>query len=155
MDFQILSMLDDERFYRRLAEEAKKIKEAEPSFEPVEGDLTHWRGTIMGGGVYKGGIFHVEIKIPREYPFEPPEVKFLTKIWHPNIKEGKVCMDILTKNWTPAETLVSVIESLRAILLFPNPDSPLNREAAREMIENPDEFKRKVKEYIEKYASEW
>ena len=78
-------MLDDERFYRRLAEEAKKIKESEPAFEPVDGDLTHWKGTIMGGGVYKGGIFHVEIRIPREYPFEPPEVKFLTEIWHPNI----------------------------------------------------------------------
>jgi ubiquitin-protein ligase len=47
----------------------------------------HLVGTITGpeGTPYEGGVFDVDILIPREYPFEPPRMKFITRIWHPNI----------------------------------------------------------------------
>ena len=42
---------------------------------------------------FEGGIFYVDITIPQNYPFMPPNLKFDTKIWHPNIcsKTGKIC----------------------------------------------------------------
>lgn len=39
---------------------------------------------------YEGGTFHIEIKVPPDYPFKPPIMKFLTKIWHPNVSSQTV-----------------------------------------------------------------
>ena len=54
------------------------------------------KGTIKGpeGTPYEGGIFQINIDIPRQYPFEPPKMKFDTKIWHPNISSqtGAICL---------------------------------------------------------------
>ena len=56
----------------------------------------HLVGTITGpeGTAYEGGVFDVDILIPKEYPFEPPKMKFNTKIWHPNVSSqtGAICL---------------------------------------------------------------
>jgi ubiquitin-protein ligase len=62
----------------------------------VPGDLRHLKGTIKGpeGTPYEGGLFQVNIEIPKQYPFEPPKMKFDTKIWHPNVSSqtGAICL---------------------------------------------------------------
>ena len=54
------------------------------------------KGTIKGpeGTPYDGGVFTIHIDIPKQYPFEPPKMKFDTKIWHPNISSqtGAICL---------------------------------------------------------------
>jgi len=56
----------------------------------------HLRGKIKGpmGTPYEGGVFEIDIVIPPQYPFEPPKMKFMTKIWHPNISSqtGAICL---------------------------------------------------------------
>lgn len=56
----------------------------------------HLLGTIQGptGTPYEGGVFEITIDIPKQYPFEPPKMKFDTKIWHPNISSqtGAICL---------------------------------------------------------------
>ena len=54
--------------------------------------MTNLRGKFVGppDTPYKGGKYEVEIKIPYEYPFNPPEMRFITKIWHPNISSQTV-----------------------------------------------------------------
>lgn len=147
-------ILDREAFLERLALEAKTIEEEEPSFQPLNGDLTKWRGFILGTSVYDGGVFRIELNVDRSYPFKPPKARFLTPIWHPNItREGRICLGILGKDWSPSINLVGVIEAIRNLLSFPNPHDPLNRVAAKEMRESPKEFKQKVKEYIKRYAT--
>ena len=61
----------------------------------------------------------------------PPKVVFDTKIYHPNIDNlGRICLDILKKNWSPALQIKSVLLSIQSLMSEPNPDDPLNNEAA-------------------------
>jgi len=76
---------------------------------PDEANLMHWRGTLNGpvGTPYEGGIFSIDIRLPPDYPFVPPKMKYETKIWHPNISSetGAICLDILKNEWSPALTV--------------------------------------------------
>lgn len=60
--------------------------------EPHGDDFTQLRGQFFGppDTPYEGGTYHIEIKIPNEYPFRPPIMRFETKIWHPNVSSQTV-----------------------------------------------------------------
>lgn len=146
-------MLSEEEFWPRIAIEANELKKELPTFKPVDGNTLLWRGFIFGAGLYEGGVFVLEIEIPREYPFKPPKVKMLTKVFHANVFDTRICVGVLGVDWTPANNLVDVIESIRFILCNPNPDDPLNSTAANLMKRDPKEYARKVKEYVEKFAT--
>jgi hypothetical protein len=78
-----------------------------------------------------GGIFKLELFLPEEYPMAPPKVRFLTKMFHPNIdKLGRICLDILKDKWSPALQIRTVLLSIQALLSAPNPDDPLANDVA-------------------------
>ncbi|HID04768.1 MAG TPA: ubiquitin-conjugating enzyme E2 [Candidatus Caldiarchaeum subterraneum] len=148
--------LPEQAWYRRLSLEYSLVQEHEPNFNVVDGDLTHYRGVIIGMGYYEGGYFRVEIFLPRSFPYDPPEVVWHTRIWHPNFSDetpARVCDEIVKSKWSPANHVVTVIEALRSLLNEPNPDDPLNALAAAEMKNNPDIFIARVQEYIKKFAT--
>ena len=61
----------------------------------------------------------------------PPQVRFLTKIYHPNIDRlGRICLDILKDKWSPALQIRTVLLSIQALLSAPNPDDPLANDVA-------------------------
>ena len=98
---------------------------------------------------YEGRKFMVAMDFPVEYPMKPPRVKFLTRIYHPNISvEGDVCIDILKQNWTPAFGIEKIMLCLLCILDEPNGNDPLNIEAGRLFVENRAIFNTKAKSYI-------
>lgn len=55
-------------------------------------DLTHLKGSFKGppGTPYEGGNYVIDVKIPNDYPFKPPIMKFDTKLWHPNVSSQTV-----------------------------------------------------------------
>ena len=81
---------------------------------------------------YEETLNNILINIPIEYPNKPPNIKFINKIYHPNIStEGIICLDILKENWKPIYSLRTIMMSIISLLSEPNPESPLNGDAAR------------------------
>jgi len=100
-------------------------------------------------GLYKSAEFKFSVNIPTSYPYDPPKVLCETPIYHPNIDtEGHVCLNILREDWTPVLNLGSVLFGLMTLFLEPNPGDPLNKEAAKLMIEKPAEFEKNVKQAL-------
>lgn len=79
--------------------ECKRDSHSRVEVHVQEGNLSRFEGVIHGpeGTPYEGGTFRIDIQIPNDYPFGPPKMRFLTKIWHPNISSqtGAICLDIL------------------------------------------------------------
>lgn len=71
---------------------------------------------------YKGGMFKIEIRLPGNYPQDPPDVKFATRIWHPQVdrETGKPCVDFLREQWKPTLGLRDVLVMLRQLLGSPS-----------------------------------
>jgi len=96
-------------------------------------------------GYWAGYVYRFSFSIPDMYPHEPPKVKCLDKIYHPNIDlNGNVCLNILRADWKPVLDLNAVIYGLIVLFESPNPDDPLNHEAAKCLRENPTKFKQNV-----------
>eukprot|EP01126_Amoeba_proteus_P029397 TRINITY_DN2899_c0_g2_i6.p1 TRINITY_DN2899_c0_g2~~TRINITY_DN2899_c0_g2_i6.p1 ORF type:complete len:120 (-),score=6.46 TRINITY_DN2899_c0_g2_i6:77-436(-) len=112
---------------RRIAKELKDIVVDPPSScsaGPVGEDITHWNATILGpeDSPFAGGVFFLDIHFPADYPFKPPKIQFVTKVYHPNInRNGSICLDILKEQWSPALTISRVLLSISSLLCDPNP----------------------------------
>ena len=80
----------------------------------------------------KGGTFKLLLEFTEEYPNKPPSVKFLSKIFHPNVyATGKICLDILQNQWSPIYDIAAILTSIQSLLSDPNPTSPANAEASQ------------------------
>ncbi|GAB4818212.1 hypothetical protein N2152v2_005258 [Parachlorella kessleri] len=105
-------------------------------------------------GMYKGGTFLFTFAVPPSYPHDPPKVKCMTKVFHPNLDlEGNICLNILREDWKPVLTITTIVYGLNFLFLAPNPDDPLNKEAAQMMQSNQSQFERYVQMSITRGCS--
>ncbi|CAH6780780.1 Ube2dnl2 [Phodopus roborovskii] len=128
---------------------------AQCSAGPVAENLFHWQATIMGpeDSPYQGGVFFLSIHFPTNYPFKPPKMSFITRIFHPNIsKNGSICLDILSSEWSPALTISNVLLSICSLLCDPNPDNPLVPEIAKIYRSNLTQYNKLAREWTQRYA---
>lgn len=98
-------------------------------------------------GYYKSGSFHFKVEINGNFPMEPPKIKCTDVIYHPNIDlQGNICLNILREDWSPVLNLNSVLIGLNFLFLEPNPNDPLNKDAANVLVKDTHLFAKKVKE---------
>jgi len=150
----------DRRFFRRISRELKDI-ESNPLPNISIGlknpeDLYNWEACIFGaaGTPYHHGIFKVSITLPTEYPYKPPSVRFLTRIFHSNINNsGEICLDLLKHNWSAVHTLQNVMMSLVLLLDDHNPEDPYNTFAANMYRTNPEQYIEQCRIYTLRYAT--
>jgi ubiquitin-protein ligase len=109
----------------------------------------------VGSGLYEGQV-HVlrfDLKYKREseernFPFQPPGARFITHILHANIgTEGGICLDTLNSNWIPVMSILSVYQTILALLDHPENSSPLNYEG---VFKKSNDAHSKVTEYYQK-----
>ncbi|XP_068453838.1 ubiquitin-conjugating enzyme E2 T [Clinocottus analis] len=137
------------------------------STEPPPG-ITCWqteeriddlRAQIVGGTgtPYEGGLFCLEINVPDRYPFEPPKMRFLTPIYHPNIdNSGRICHDALKLPpkgaWKPSLNISTVLTSIQLLMTEPNPDDPLMADISSEFKYNKQLFTEKARKWTQEHA---
>jgi ubiquitin-conjugating enzyme E2 D/E len=144
---------------RRLQREYTEIQNDPPancSAGPVdEHDFFNWEAVIFGpeASPFTGGVFHLNIRFPTDYPFKPPIITFKTRIYHPNINSaGGICLDILKNQWSPALTISKVLLSILSLLTDANPNDPLMPEIADIYRKNRGIYDATAREWTAQYA---
>lgn len=104
-----------------------------PCFRP----LLHTPTPSHTGTPFEGGLFRMKLVLPQDFPSSPPKGFFTTKIWHPNVsKSGEICVNVLKRDWKPDLGLRHVLLVIRCLLIEPYPESALNEEAGKALLED-------------------
>ena len=120
-----------------------------------ENDFFHYYAILLGPilSPYENGIFYLSIHFPTNYPYQPPECRFITPIYHPNIDStGKISQQFLRDEWNPTITIGKFLLMISAFLMEPNPDYPLVSEIGELYKKNRFEYYIKAHEFAVKYA---
>ncbi|VDM25290.1 unnamed protein product [Toxocara canis] len=140
---------------RRLMRDFKKLQEDPPagvSGAPTEDNILMWEAIIFGpqDTPFEDGTFKLTLEFTEEYPNKPPTVKFISKMFHPNVyADGSICLDILQNRWSPTYDVAAILTSIQSLLDEPNPNSPANSLAAQLYQENRREYEKRVQQIVE------
>ncbi|VDP92495.1 unnamed protein product [Echinostoma caproni] len=140
---------------RRLMNDFRKIQLDPPPgvyAVPLDDNILKWHAIILGadGTPFADGIFKLTMEFTENYPNVPPTVRFVSKMFHPNVyADGSICLDILQNMWSSSYNIGAILTSLQSLLGDPNPNSPANASAAELFEEDKREYERRVREIVE------
>ncbi|KAL8716034.1 MAG: hypothetical protein Q9225_006283 [Loekoesia sp. 1 TL-2023] len=126
-----------------------------------EENMFLWEALMAGpeGTPFEGGVYRAELTFPKDYPLNPPSMKFTCDMWHPNVyPSGLVCISILhapgedpnhyekaSERWSPIQSVEKILISVMSMLAEPNDESPANVEAAKMWRERRKEYEERVR----------
>ncbi|KAK4402316.1 Ubiquitin-conjugating enzyme E2 1 [Sesamum angolense] len=60
------------------------------------------------------GTFKLTLQFTEDYPNKPPTVRFVSRMFHPNIYvDGSICLDILQNQWSPIYDVAAILTSIQ------------------------------------------
>ncbi|KAM7283105.1 uncharacterized protein LOC8034341 isoform X2 [Ixodes scapularis] len=142
----------------RLQHELKLLRTDPPDgigAVPLDPLCCHWQAAITGpqDSPYEGGQFLLFVQIPSKYPMKPPIVKFITKIFHPNVsRHGDIGIDSIQHNWSLALTISKVLISIQSLLTDPYCHVCMEPEVGRLYQEDRPGFERTARLWTIRYA---
>ncbi|KAL5340116.1 ubiquitin-conjugating enzyme/RWD-like protein [Aspergillus crustosus] len=149
---------------KRIAKELAELTASPPEGIIVqladESNLYEWKILLDGpeGSPYHKGKFTLKLTLPTEYPFKPPTVSFVTKIYHPNVTnddKGSMCLGMLKADeWKPSSKLVAVLQFARSLLGEPMPDDAVEGRIAEQYRDDKKRYEEVAREWTRKYAEE-
>ncbi|ESQ40417.1 hypothetical protein EUTSA_v10014464mg [Eutrema salsugineum] len=145
---------------KQLAKELKSLDESPPDGIKVvvnDEDFSQICADIEGpvGTPYENGLFRMKLALSHDFPHSPPKGYFMTKIFHPNIaSNGEICVNTLKKDWNPSLGLRHVLSVVRCLLIEPFPESALNEQAGKMLLENYEEYARHARLYTGIHAKQ-
>ena len=143
---------------RYIGKEMRELSE-----RPLEGikvilddkDLTEVMAVIDGPAdtPYFGGRFRIKLSLGKDFPQSPPKGFFLTKIFHPNVSsKGEICVNTLKRDWKADLGIKHVLLTIKCLLIVPNPESALNEEAGKLLLERYDDYCARARLFTEIHA---
>ncbi|XP_020291808.1 uncharacterized protein LOC109858705 [Pseudomyrmex gracilis] len=142
----------------RLRSELKSLRIDPPEgieAMPLDHMCCHWQATITGpvGSPYEGGLFYLHLQVPFSYPMCPPVVRFLTKIFHPNVsRHGDVGIDSIHHNWSLALTIAKVLISVQSLLTDPYCQVCMEPELGDMYVNDREKFEEVARAWTWRYA---
>ena len=126
-----------------------------------EGDrLDQLRAQIQGpeDTPYVGGTFDLTLRLSARYPFEPPQVRFVTPVYHPNVDSGgRICLDTLKMppkgSWVPSLNVLTLLSTIRVLLAEPNADDGLMPDITAQFKRDRGAFDDAARAWTLKHAS--
>ncbi|KAG1332022.1 putative SUMO-conjugating enzyme SCE1 [Cocos nucifera] len=103
---------------------------------------------------WEGGYFPLTLHFSEDYPSKPPKCKFPPGFFHPNVyPSGTVCLSILNEDsgWRPAITVKQILVGIQDLLDQPNPADPAQTDGYHLFIQDPVEYKRRVRQQAKQY----
>ena len=125
-------------------------------------DISEWNVSLLGpkNSSYRGGLYYLRVKFPKDYPESPPEIYFITPIYHLNVnsksKEGVRLGQIYLKSliyWKSEYNMKKIFPEIFVLLLNNNPECGYDSERNKEFQLNRELFEEKAKYFTKKYAS--
>jgi ubiquitin-conjugating enzyme E2 D/E len=101
-------------------------------------------------------MYLLDAEFPYEYPFKPPKITFLTRMFHPNIREDQaIYLRKLCDEWSPTFTIEKVLLSIQLLLTSPDTDVSMirNKEAAQLYLQDRNKYDQHIRLYTQKYAA--
>lgn len=88
---------------------------------PTDNNIMIWNAVIFGphDTPFEDGTFKLTIEFTEEYPNKPPTVRFVSKMFHPNVyADGGICLDILQNRWSPTYDVSAILTSIQVKYFF-------------------------------------
>ncbi|KAJ6335222.1 hypothetical protein OIU78_011956 [Salix suchowensis] len=103
---------------------------------------------------WEGGFFPLNLHFSEDYPSKPPKCKFPQGFFHPNVyPSGTVCLSILNEDygWRPAITVKQILIGIQDLLDQPNPSDPAQTDGYQLFVQDPTEYRRRVRQQAKLY----